>query len=287
MSKNLNDVLNAQTSEKRLKKVQGRPQKNIHTSDDDSDEETTLEDTENVAIHLPQQEETADNLDPEPIISKAESVANPIVDTLIQAPVPVPTVTTKPTPPSSATANATPLLNSANYLPTRSFHQTQSGTSKKSDLTFPAITIEILFQKIVEKQTTMSPQFTLTKEQGNLKEGKLTPIRGNEVKIKEGDNQVTCMFTGKNGMKEAAQVLVDTFISSGQTDLTIGGTDKDMVLILANLVAQKLDAHPELKVNLDAAARITLGGNANLIEKFDNTLKAEQVTSPTAKRLGM
>ena len=156
----------------------------------------------------------------------------------------------------------------------------QASTKVEVDSPTLVIPLKTTFQDLCQTiKTKISEDATVgkcefTENTSNTSEVILKPPKGNEVKIKHNGDNAICTFTGSEGMEQATKVLLDSFIASGQTELTIGGSDPKMVLILATLVADKLKTNSELKVNLDPAARTILAADSNnseLIKDLDKT----------------
>jgi len=98
---------------------------------------------------------------------------------------------------------------------------------------------------------------------------------GDEVKIENNADTAICTFTGPKGMKESTKVILDGFIASGQTALNIGGADPAMVLILAQLVADKLEGPPKLTVTITSDAEKVLAAHDPQLKQILEAAKPE------------
>lgn len=82
------------------------------------------------------------------------------------------------------------------------------------------------------------------------------------AEVRENAGVTECTFTGQ-GTEKAATILLNAFVASGQTDLTISGSDPELVSTLAKLATEK----PELKVQLTDDAKNALSASKNPTHK--------------------
>ncbi len=131
--------------------------------------------------------------------------------------------------------------------------------------------------KNIEKSVATKTGFEF--KENSTTEGTLKKLPDfDEVKIKKQGDSAMCMFTGSRGIEESTKILLDSFISSGQTSLTIDGTSPSMVITLAKLVERELGTNNphQLTVTLTKDARAALGSNTELLKKLDATAKPQQ-----------
>lgn len=104
------------------------------------------------------------------------------------------------------------------------------------------------------------------------------------IAVKEKGDQTVCTFAASaEKIAEAAKILLKGFVDSGQTYLTIGGSDPKMV---ATLTALAVD-NPNLKIQFTDTAKETLAkddAGQKLLKKLGVEVPEQEEVEPPAKR---
>lgn len=115
----------------------------------------------------------------------------------------------------------------------------------------PVLTVPGTYKALIEHLESNSDQFDRYSEYGMEKtvDPRGKPIcnlnisfpipRTTAVEIVENGAATTCTFTDKERLDVAVSVMLDAFIKTGQTEITISGSNPEMVQALATQVSMK------------------------------------------------
>jgi hypothetical protein len=259
--------------------------------DDNEYENTPIEEQQNATTHSVL---TGASLEGDEKDIQEEASTHNVTSTVsspkkVDTPIPTNNARTAPHPPPVTYQRTLSLSQATTNAVQPTTNALEAGSSPTLSVPLKT-TFEALCRTIKTKigEDATSEKCVFTENTSNASEVTLTPPKGDEVKIKHNGDNAICTFTGSEGMEQATNVLLVSFIASGQTELTIGGSDREMVLTLAKSVANKLKTNSELKVNLDPAARTILSSSkegSKLITDLDKTKLDASKPPSTARRL--